>query len=380
MNYPETAIKEILDNIFGVRQSDTFCEGLVDSVSEQDIGDKLMHLDKRWKQLQEMHHIENSIYEWFVHYKVPIIKATMIKNIREEACLGVPPEPFTTNASETINSVIKSHVEYKKSQLTEFIAKLRQYLEVGRAVIGRGKYKFKEEYAHLEVEESKWFKMDKQQCEVYLQRVTSQSVSKSSPALLAGSSLPIDAETVAETVSIPLSWKKAEELVFSSQESISSAPGHPTECKMVASRSGKRPHLVVPGKGGQYKCDEDCLNFKSLNICSHTVAVAHFNGKMAEFLAWFEKAKKKPNITNISVHGMPTGRGRKGSQAPRKRQSRESITNRVDRFQDEASTSNFVSMEYPGSVCNISAGYYCGSPYNYNYMPYACLSSVPHSS
>lgn len=37
--------------------------------------------------------------------------------------------------------------------MTEFIAKLRevvdeQYLEVERAVIGRGKYKFKEEYLH----------------------------------------------------------------------------------------------------------------------------------------------------------------------------------------------------------------------------------------
>lgn len=38
-----------------------------------------------------------------------------------------------------------------------------------------------------------------------------------------------------------------------------------------------------------------------------------------------------------------------------------------------------MPVEYPSSVCNIS-GYYCGSPYNYNYMPYACLSSVPHSS
>lgn len=83
--------------------------------------------------------------------------------------------------------------------------------------------------------------MNKRQCKVYLQRVASQSVSKSNVALLTGdipSSLSIDAETVAETVSIPLSvlssiWKKAEELVSSSQECISSAPGHPTECKMV---------------------------------------------------------------------------------------------------------------------------------------------------
>lgn len=64
--------------------------------------------------LQETHHNENSIYERFVHYKAPVIKTTMIKNVREKAFLGVPAETFTTNASETINSVIKSHVAYKK--------------------------------------------------------------------------------------------------------------------------------------------------------------------------------------------------------------------------------------------------------------------------
>lgn len=34
--------------------------------------------------------------------KVPVIISTMIKSVHEEACLGIPPEPFTTNASETI--------------------------------------------------------------------------------------------------------------------------------------------------------------------------------------------------------------------------------------------------------------------------------------
>lgn len=48
MIYPEAAIKEILDDIFGVRQSDTFCEGLVDSVSKQDFDKKLKQLEKRW--------------------------------------------------------------------------------------------------------------------------------------------------------------------------------------------------------------------------------------------------------------------------------------------------------------------------------------------
>lgn len=92
-----------------------------------------------------------------------------------------------------------------------------QYLEVERTVIGRGRgrYKFKEQYAHLEIEEPKWFKMDKQQSVGHLQKVSFQLVSKSKAALLSAnvSSLSTDAETVAESVSIPFSvlnciWKK----------------------------------------------------------------------------------------------------------------------------------------------------------------------------
>ena len=38
---------------------------------------------------------------------------------------------------------------------------------------------------------------------------------------------------------------------------------------MVVNRGDKRPHLVVPvGKNGQFKCDSECLNFKSLGLCS----------------------------------------------------------------------------------------------------------------
>ena len=77
------------------------------------------------------------------------MRVTMIKSIHEEACLGIPPEQFTTNASETVNSVIKAHVSYKPSQLMEFIGKLRELVdeqerEIERAVIKRGKYQLKE--------------------------------------------------------------------------------------------------------------------------------------------------------------------------------------------------------------------------------------------
>jgi len=71
-------------------------------------------------------------------------------------------------------------------------------------------------------------------------------------------------------------WKKATELVNSST-SIAPAPGHPQGAKMVASQSGSRPNLVRKGKGGLYHCDRECVNFQTLKMCSHVVAVAHVN-------------------------------------------------------------------------------------------------------
>ena len=68
------------------------------------------------------------------------MKATMLKTVRTEAGIGSPPQPFTTNASETTNSVIKAHVAYKHIQLMEFVNHLKdvvdeQEREVERAVV-----------------------------------------------------------------------------------------------------------------------------------------------------------------------------------------------------------------------------------------------------
>ena len=47
-------------------------------------------------------------------------------------------------------------------------------------------------------------------------------------------------------------------------------------------------------------------------ICSHCVAVAHFNGELSEFVAAKGKRKKTPNVSRLLATGMPRGRGHKG--------------------------------------------------------------------
>ena len=53
---------------------------------------------------------------------------------------------------------------------------------------------------------------------------------------------------------------------------------------MVASRSGKRPHLVTKTTNGKFSCDKECPNWTSIGVCSYCIAVAQVNGKLQEIV------------------------------------------------------------------------------------------------
>jgi hypothetical protein len=263
LGFSDRARTEILKDIFGHQEGNTFSEGLVDSTDEDDFDKKLEIAKGHWAELETSDGAKSGFYSWFVQHKVNSMKATMLKTVRAEAGLGSPPQPFTTNASETTNSVIKAHVRYAHSQLLmEFVNHLKdvvdeQERELERAIIKRGKFRFKEEYSHLEVEESQWFSMTPQQRQIHMKKVASARVGKKSANVTCPQSLPVDVSDVAASTNLPLPcpqgiWSKATELL-QAPGSIVAAPGHPANTWMVASRSGQRPHLVVPCKGGLIK-------------------------------------------------------------------------------------------------------------------------------
>lgn len=125
LRFSEEALREILDDIFGSQQGNTFSEGLVDSEDEDDFDAKLDVVQKRWAEIEVCHDIEQEFYSWFLRNKVDIMKSTMLKKVRSDAGLGSPPQPFTTNASETTNSIIKAHVSHKPSELMDFVQHLK---------------------------------------------------------------------------------------------------------------------------------------------------------------------------------------------------------------------------------------------------------------
>ena len=68
----------------------------------------------------------------------------------------------------SVNAMLKHKVDYKRSEVPEFICKVREVIqeqqrEVELAVIGRGKYQLQEQYKYLEVPEHKWFLMSSEQ-------------------------------------------------------------------------------------------------------------------------------------------------------------------------------------------------------------------------
>ena len=73
-----------------------------------------------------------------------------------------------------------------------------------RAIIGRGKYRFKEvSYQSLQVAENKWFKMTTDQRQTHLRKVLTMPVKNSQP--MPGSlEMSVDVQSVSELVNIPL--------------------------------------------------------------------------------------------------------------------------------------------------------------------------------
>ena len=65
----------------------------------------------------------------------------------------------------------------------------------------------------------------------------------------------------------------------------------------------------------------DCPNWKSLNICSHTVAVAESNNCLLEYIDFYRKSKHLPSSTWLVLTGLSTGIGNKGNRVSHKHKS-----------------------------------------------------------
>ena len=117
----------VLDDVFGQRLGTTFKEGLVDSLDSDDFQCKLESLLSKWQNLDTSSSADmEGFLHWFMSNKVDMICNTMLHPIREDCGFGNPPDIFTTNPNESVNALLKHKVDYKRSELPVFIAKVKE--------------------------------------------------------------------------------------------------------------------------------------------------------------------------------------------------------------------------------------------------------------
>ena len=415
-NFPDEHRRQTLDDIFGAKRGSVYLEGLIDAKSTEEFDSNLAALKLVWDDREASQPgYTPGFHEWFATNKAEDLKSCAIRPIREAAGLGSPPEMFTTNASEAVNSVLKSKVDYRRSELHKFVEKMQclvdeQEKELERAVCRRGKYRFRPAYQHLEVEEVHWFNMTPEMRRKHLQKVHGTTLAydtMASPALTPceqqcgtsssdgkrrkntdvteratsivcnspschseesdRSALSVEVTSFAHTVKTPEPvlqgiWKKAAELVTNPCK-MSLAPGCSPLARMVESTSGNKPHLVSPGKGGKFTCDGECPNYKSFAICSHVIAVAEVNCMLKEFISQFQKSKKVPNLSALAKTGLPKGRGRKGGEPARKRRKLPTPETRVALNPTSSHSEDpCCSFSYHGSIPQPQAQVSLSSP------------------
>ncbi len=267
----------------------------------------------------------------------------------------------------------------------------------------RGKYKLRPQYRHLEVSESKWFKMTREQRARHLKKVNDIPVSnvmkddhiayiseasapscsgtsENQPTECTPSSLSKELVQLSPHLGLPVAAveaiaRKASE-ILNEDGAIVPAPGHDSNARMVISRSGKRPHLVVPKKNGGMACDEDCPQYKSAGLCSHVVAAAQQSKQLPRLVSTYKNVKRSPNLASGE---MPKGRGRKGGKAPAKRKSSVPVDTRYElqiTSQQSVVTVTSCPITVNASAANTSLGSTASQSYVSVYPPFQPSPSV----
>ena len=114
--------------VFGAKRGSVYLEGLIDASSTDEFNSNLAAFKSVWDDREASQPgYTPGFYEWFVTNKAEGLKSCAICPVREAAGLSSPPEMFTTNASEATDSVLKSKVDYRRSEVHRFVEKM-QYL------------------------------------------------------------------------------------------------------------------------------------------------------------------------------------------------------------------------------------------------------------
>ena len=245
-----------------------------------------------------------------------MIQDNMLRPIRLNAGLGNPPEAYYNNMPESANKVIKMGVDFRKSEMSEFNDKIERVIQQQRrdresAVINRGPYALADEFLHLQMSPDKWISLNARQRESHLKKFWAEVPAKNED--VQGQNDDNDVTEDATSLNIQLSVSAEESgvagvallslkemfrqaaILLGEKDSIMEIPFKLLTFVVESDRG--RPHYVVRSESGNVTCD-DCLRYKSGNICPHSLAVAEKCNQLKDFLTWYKRSSHTLTTTS----------------------------------------------------------------------------------
>lgn len=166
-NYPASAAKIYIRDIFGWTADGVYHKGLVDCSDALEFNVKLADLKSKLdgienKCLSNVSSGHRGFHDWFYRVQAPEIWESTLRLARESVGLGSPPTAFYTNHSQSINAFLKETLHYKKNQWGLFNEKVKslvvqQQKEMEKSTIGYGEHCLHSEFSFLAVSEEKWY-------------------------------------------------------------------------------------------------------------------------------------------------------------------------------------------------------------------------------
>ena len=302
LKVPHTVRIEIVQDVLG--NPSQLQHGLVDAASNEELDEQLSKFEGRWNELERPYNSPPFFYTWFVNHCRDNIAKYMLPDCRTKAGLGSPPLSYYTNEVESKNKILKDEVNHKKLELPDFVSKMKglimeQKHEVERALINAGEYRLKEEYRYLAVDYSTWFKMNSDQRQRKISRFMKAAVEVSSNASGVVAN-PLSTLQIPNSLKDSM-WEKANDLSVD-ESAIVKAPGSESAW-MVKSYSNDRPHYVKMSASGHIICDDQCLSYKSMKICAHSLALAITQQSVKIFLKCHQDQSHLPNFSALSEFG-----------------------------------------------------------------------------
>ena len=339
---PSQTKNVIINDIYGLVEGTHHQEGLIHSDDSDTFLPLTESIKTKWDSLEKPH-LPNNVkaprfHTWFVANVSLYMRKCMISDIRLRNNID---SNFTTNQSESLNSMLGKHVNFKAHRLDEFLNMMKVFYddqeeEVRSAFIGEGDFLLSDRFEQFRCGED-YYTMDQNARNTWEKAFYRSTVSdnqnnqrKVKPAEL-GTAIP------------GLDEKHSFNIVRKANGLIASNGVVPfTETSFhVKNSDGNRPHYVML-KGDLFMCDNNdkrfgCISYAGNHVCSHTYAAALYTNKVKSFMDALEKksgTSSSPNLTNIANFGLKEGAGKK-SGTKRTRKSRKADTETVTSVTDQ---------------------------------------------